>query len=298
MNIIELKYSNTNTFLIEGTGGRLLFDTGWAGTFPAFCHALGEAGIRAQDTDFIMISHFHPDHMGIAEEIAELGPVIVVMDVQKDHIHDSDHIFAKEKNSTFHPIADGKVRIVNISESRAFLADLGIDGEVLHTPGHSDDSISLFLDDGSLFVGDLNPLYELELHRGDEIGRSWQKLLAYEPERIYYGHAHTAVLKRENTVSESDVRAGQSSDTHPVNDTAETDTGSDMTETDTCVDMARLQPLTERIMKYIDKGWLIGKIVRKTGADAQFVEDVTRMYLTHRNVSVQGILDRIEIKGR
>ena len=35
-----------------------------------------------------------------------------------------------------------------------------------------------------------------------------------------------------------------------------------------------------------------------TGADKVFVEDVARMYLTHQNISVQGILDRIEIKGK
>ena len=39
-------------------------------------------------------------------------------------------------------------------------------------------------------------------------------------------------------------------------------------------------------------------IVKKTGADPVFVEDVTRMYVTHPGVSVQGILDRIEIKGK
>ena len=39
-------------------------------------------------------------------------------------------------------------------------------------------------------------------------------------------------------------------------------------------------------------------IARKTGADPVFVQDVARMYLTHQNVGVQGILDRIEIKGK
>ena len=39
-------------------------------------------------------------------------------------------------------------------------------------------------------------------------------------------------------------------------------------------------------------------IAEKTGADIVFIEDVTRMYVTHPGVSVQGILDRIEIKGK
>ena len=33
--VYELKYSNTNTYLIKGSRGIILFDTGWAGTFSA-----------------------------------------------------------------------------------------------------------------------------------------------------------------------------------------------------------------------------------------------------------------------
>ncbi|MBP5462594.1 MAG: hypothetical protein J6Y20_10765 [Lachnospiraceae bacterium] len=56
--------------------------------------------------------------------------------------------------------------------------------------------------------------------------------------------------------------------------------------------------LVAAIMKGIDKGWDIEKIHKKTGADEGFIEDVMRMYLTHQNVGVQGILDRIEIKNK
>src|SRR5260370_1294944 len=45
----------------------------------------------------------------------------------------------------------------SFAESRALLARLGIGGEIVPTPGHSDDSVSLVLDDGSAFTGDLTP---------------------------------------------------------------------------------------------------------------------------------------------
>ena len=51
-------------------------------------------------------------------------------------------------------------------------------------------------------------------------------------------------------------------------------------------------------MKYIDKGKTLEVIQKKTKADKVFIEDVARMYLTHQGVGVQGILDRIEIKGK
>ncbi len=276
--IYELKYSNTNTYLIRGEQGILLFDTGWAGTFPAFCKCMGDTGIPVQEIDYILISHFHPDHMGIAGQIAQLGPAIAVMDVQRDFIHSSDHIFAKEHNVDFKPVDESIAQIIRIADSREFLKKLGIDGEVIHTPGHSDDSISLCLDSGDIFVGDLNPLYELKLHQGTQIEESWKRLLDLKPKTIYYGHAKTAVL--ENGTDHG------------------TDHGVDHGTDHGMVHGMDLYDLVSRIIKYTDKGMSIDRIQSKTGADRTFIEDVTRMYMTHQNVGVAGILDRIEIKGR
>ncbi|MBQ6231674.1 MAG: MBL fold metallo-hydrolase [Eubacterium sp.] len=260
-----LKYSNTNTYIIEGSRGTLLFDTGWAGTFNEFCGALGEAGKKLQDISYILISHFHPDHMGIAQEIAEHGPVIALLDVQKDYIHSADNFFIRNKEEAFRPIVDDKVVFLTEKESRSFLEGVGLAGELIHTPGHSEDSISLWLDDGELFVGDLNPLYELELHKGTETGRTWAKLLQRGPRTVYYGHAKTAELQSAPTKTMTD---------------------------------ADMYKLVSQIIKYIDRGYSLERIEDKTGADSVFIEDVNRMYLTHRNVGVQGILDRIEIKNK
>lgn len=267
--VIELKYSGTNTYLIRGTSGSILFDTGWAGSFPQFCRALGEAGATVQEIRYLFISHFHPDHMGIAQEIAGCGVRIVVVDVQRAYIHEADRVFAKEGNRFYLPIVDGDIRVISCGESRLLLEECGIAGEVVHTPGHSEDSISLCLDEGLLFVGDLNPLYELDIHRGTQIGESWNKLLARNPAKVYYGHAKTAELGRER--------------------------GTPKKESGYPKDIFRL---VKKIMKYIDKGYTLEDIGRATGAEKAFLEDVARMYLTHRSIGVQGILDRIEIKGK
>ena len=285
MKIYELKYSNTNTYLIAGDTGILLFDTGWAGNFPAFCGCMGELGIPVQDISYIVISHFHPDHMGIAQEIADLGARIVVTDVQQAYIHAADGVFEKEDGHGFKPVRDEDVILLGVSESRAFLEKLGLHGEIIHTPGHSDDSISLWLDSGELFVGDLNPLYELDLHKGTQTEESWNRLLALGPATIYYGHAKKADLNTD-TVSTDD--AG----TEAV---SEADTGAEAGARNVAGDR---YDLVSKIMRLIDKGVNQDRIRKKTGADRNFIEDVTRMYLTHRNVGVQGILDRIEIKGK
>ena len=272
MTITELKYSNTNTYLIEGDKGTILFDTGWAGTFAAFCRELGEKHKALQDIDYLLISHFHPDHMGIAGEIAECGPKVLIMDLQLPYIHSSDAIFGKENNRFFKPISENDLKVVSVDESRAFLTSIGINGEIIYTPGHSDDSISLYLDDGSLFVGDLNPLYELDMHKGTDIEKSWNNLLSRNPSRIYYGHAKTAIFEENDMPVETQKNDESSLD-------------------------GLGYKLVSRVIKYIDKGYNVDKIRKKTGVDQEIIEDINRMYLTHPGVSIQGILDRIEIKN-
>ena len=265
----EIKYGTTNTYLIKGSNGSLLWDTGWAGTLTAFCHAMGDAGEKVQDIKYILISHYHPDHMGIAQEIADMGPVICAADIQRESIHSSDRIFSRDKRASFTPVKDEDVRFFALEDSRSLLGEIGIDGDIYPTPGHSDDSISLLLDSGELFVGDLNPLYELELHRGTDIEKSWNMLMSRNPRKVYYGHAPAADLK-----------------TNPLGRLLGKSAPDD------------IYALVKKITRYVDKGVPKDVIVTKTGADPVFVEDVTRMYVTHPGVSVQGILDRIEIKGR
>jgi len=297
-----LKYSTTNTYLIRGADGYLLLDTGWAGTLPAFYRALGEMKVAAQQIRYVLITHYHPDHMGIAQDIVETGAQLVIVDVQREFVHASDAIFAKEPKTAFSPVDESRARVITCAESRAFLREFGIEGEIVHSPGHSDDSISLWLDQGALFVGDLNPLYEREMHRGTQIDATWERLLAKGPKVVYYGHAKPAELQdgprraadaaNAAKAEAPSAGAGRRSDATAGRIVA---IAEEMKETSSD---PRLYNLVGRIMKYIDKGMPLKKIVKKTGADETFVEDVTRMYLTHTNVGVQGILDRIEIKGR
>ena len=112
-----------------------MIDTGWAGTLPLFFGALREAGADVRDIGYLMVTHFHPDHCGIAQEIANLGVKIVVFDVQLDFMHSADAVFAKDKKSRFVPIVDADICVVPVAESREFLRSIGIEGEVFHTPG-------------------------------------------------------------------------------------------------------------------------------------------------------------------
>ena len=186
--LTKLKYGNTNTYLIRGTGGNLLVDTDWAGTLPAFCRAIKAQNLQICDISCVLSTHYHPDHMGITADLTELGVPLVIFDVQLPYVHFSDGIYAKEKNRCFRPIDESRAKILSCRESREYLASLGISGEVIHTPGHSEDSISVILDDGNAVVGDLTPYSALAASDDETVRRSYETILSRGVTQLHYGH--------------------------------------------------------------------------------------------------------------
>ena len=180
-----LKYGNTNTYYIKGTNGSILVDTDWAGTLQAFYKKIKELNITK--IDYLLITHFHPDHIGIAQNIIDMGTKLLLIDVQQDYIHSSDNIFEKDKNVKFRTINTEPI-IISCEQSREFLKDLGINGEIIYSPGHSEDSISLILDNGSAFVGDLYDLKSAITFNDEKINNSWNKILSHNISKLYYGH--------------------------------------------------------------------------------------------------------------
>ena len=143
--------------------------------------------LNIEKIDYLLITHYHPDHIGIAQDIIDMGTKLLLVDVQKDYINSSDTILQKDKNIQFKPINTEPV-IISCDQSREFLNDLGIDGEIIYTPGHSEDSISLILDNGSAFVGDLYDLKSAITFNDEKINNSWNKILSHNISKIYYGH--------------------------------------------------------------------------------------------------------------
>ena len=87
-------------------------------------------------------------------------------------------------------IREGSAKVISCAESRAFLEPLGIAGEIIHTPSHSADSISLILDEGDAFVGDLEPFTYLSAYEENEpLRRDWEHVMAHHPKRIFFAHA-------------------------------------------------------------------------------------------------------------
>jgi len=81
-----------------------------------------------------------------------------------------------------------KEKCKHLGESRAFLKRIGITGEIVWTPGHSDDSVTLVLDEGAVFTGDLPPPGFVDERASDSVQQSWERLRSLHATTIYPGH--------------------------------------------------------------------------------------------------------------
>ncbi len=186
--ITKLKYGNTNMFFVREDGTGLLFDTDYAGTLPAFYKALKQNGIGVKDIGYILASHYHPDHAGLISELMKQGVKLLAIDVQIDFIHYPDGIFARDK-IPYTPIDETRATVISCEESREFLSGIGISGEIIRTPSHSGDSVSLILDSGDCLAGDLEPFEYLEAYTDNaQLKTDRDRILSFCPRRIFYAH--------------------------------------------------------------------------------------------------------------
>ena len=183
--MIRLRYGNTNTYFVNG----LLIDTDMPGTLPAFYRELKQKGLSIRDVSYVIATHYHPDHIGLISELMKLGIRLILVDLQQDQVHFSDPIFKKDLRLKYQPIREADAIVISCDESRAFLQNIGISGEIIPTESHSPDGIALITDDGFCFAGDLEPMQYIEAYGGDSLlKKDWDRILACHPETACFGH--------------------------------------------------------------------------------------------------------------
>lgn len=190
--ITKLKYGNTNTYFIRGG---LLIDTDYAGTLPKFFGEIKKNGIAVSDISYILATHYHPDHMGLVSELADMGAKLLLVDVQREYVHFSDRIFGRDKRLEYKPVDESKAAVISCGESRDFLSAMGIEGEIISTPSHSGDSVSLILDSGVCIAGDLDPIDYIGAYENNEaLKADWERIISFGVHTVYYGHANKKIL--------------------------------------------------------------------------------------------------------
>src|SRR5215213_2216784 len=69
MNILNVGYDSTNYYLVGPSNTRLLVDIGWSNTLPKFLSVLKRYDVPLKSIRYLLATHYHPDHAGLAQEL-------------------------------------------------------------------------------------------------------------------------------------------------------------------------------------------------------------------------------------
>jgi ribonuclease/clavin/mitogillin len=186
ITIVNVGYRSTNYWVVGVASSRLIIDLGWPGSMGRMKANLRRMDVPIQEIRYALATHYHIDHAGLAQEFKEAGVSLLVPDEQVDSIPLMRRWIKPHEQYTDVVMHDN-IRI-SCKESRSLLAEIGIPGEILSTPGHSDDSVSLLLDDGSVFTGDLTRPAWIGQEDPETVKASWRTLKERGAFRVFPGH--------------------------------------------------------------------------------------------------------------
>jgi len=206
---------------LKCTGGYLLVDVYYPGYYATFEKKLAKIGIEISEIKYLFLTHHHDDHAGFTTELVRHSGCRVIVHcnalsalrqgksegVGKPanlRLRMGIALYSKyfelfHRDCTFPPVILTEKDIIIEGDERELLKEIGIDGVILHTPGHTSkrDSISILFSDGSAFVGDLcmnflqwmgvdhKPVYFDDINI---IYESWRRLRGEGAKTIYPSH--------------------------------------------------------------------------------------------------------------
>lgn len=201
-----------NNWIYPIDKGYVLIDTGYESGFAHFKKQLAKMQIAPQQIQYI----FYDDHAGYLNEILSgCSDIQMIMsDKALERLYRGQNSFhggcttkialffcslmkfvGKGKH-LFPPIKqEYSCRCIQVTEQNRKQVELLLQGKIIDTPGHTADSISLLLNDGSLFCGDaamngLPSLHRITIWAEDKTAflKSWETIIAHRPNLIYPGH--------------------------------------------------------------------------------------------------------------
>lgn len=155
------------SYLIETHEGLFVVDAGFIGHGKTVLDTIRRLGRTPDELRLAIVTHVHLDHFGGLSALrAEATFDTVVHPVHAAALGTARHLISPAirpgwsayetlaRLSMRHLPVRGVDRVLPLPDGWS-LHGHGLPGRIVHTPGHSDGCISLLLDDGTAFVGDL-----------------------------------------------------------------------------------------------------------------------------------------------
>lgn len=231
MKPIAIPLSVSRVFLLPCQGGYLQVDAGYEHDYPIYRKNLAKAGIPLDSVRYLFLTHHHDDHAGFLNELTRDAELTIIahqqarallQNGQNDKTRGGGYVNGFIKlvagikmrldpywTLTFPPFSLRESDILLASDDNQVLHRLGVNGQALHTPGHTIDHLALVLDSGEAFCGDAAASFLLWastyyctvfMTNMDEAYQSWQKILDAGAQVIYpaHGRPFTADKLRQN----------------------------------------------------------------------------------------------------
>jgi glyoxylase-like metal-dependent hydrolase (beta-lactamase superfamily II) len=193
-----------NSYLLKTDAGYHLIDTGIAKKRGQLEKQLEEAGCRLGDLKLIIITHGHLDHMGNAAYLKDRCGAKVAMHRGDLKMVETGDMFADAGGGATIRLVGFLMKALGLSDYEKFTPDIyvedgqdlspfGLKAIVMHTPGHSNGSISVLTEEGDLFCGDLfnnsgKPVRASLVQDAGQLEASVQKVKALGDVKVYPGH--------------------------------------------------------------------------------------------------------------
>lgn len=201
----------------------MMVDVGPAFTMSKIKRWFGSIPLDPEEVQLVVITHAHFDHAGAIAGVKELtGAQIAIHHTEQEMLKTG--IASVPTPAT----AWGKIGLgllkpllkalqypgvkpdLVIGDEGMPLESFGIQGRIIHTPGHTDGSLSVLLDNGDAFVGcmthnappfRLSPNHPIFADDLDQLWSSWKLLLGLGVKTIYPGHGRPfPVAEIENKI--------------------------------------------------------------------------------------------------
>ena len=204
-----------NVYIVGNEETGILIDTGSHGKMALFTKALKSIGKTPEWIKYIVITHTHYDHVANLAEIKALTGAQVIIQKDEAKYIESGHTILPEginglgkigvwfaskfsqKKTEISPVIPD-IRVIN----KLDMHFTGLNIDLLHTPGHSDGSLSVIWNDSIVFCGDV-AFVVLGTDPWPEVGEdpqlilnSWKILLNTGCKTFYPGHGRKITAKR------------------------------------------------------------------------------------------------------
>lgn len=159
--------SGINTCYIIKDRGAIMIDGGTYNQVEEFSKTLSKHKIEADEIKLIVLTHGDFDHVGGTKELKELtGADVAIHENDRKNLEEGIFhwpegvtLWGRLTHSLFSPILRKRIATqavkadLVLGDNEQSLAEFGVDGKIIFTPGHTSGSVSVLLDSGEAFIG-------------------------------------------------------------------------------------------------------------------------------------------------